>query len=77
MADRYTSCTAPGVTGFAVQGRATHAEAVAAYRQHYEHQLAEAQRALAIPDDELVVETFLGLYAMRNRQSITKEARRG
>ena len=67
-----TGIHAPGITGSGLQdwGRRTHAEMVSLYRAYHERQLAESQAALAVPDGELVVETYLGPYAQRNRERV-------
>ena len=62
-----------GPMGLGVQdyGRKTRAEMVAQYRAHFEHQRAEAEAALAVADDDLVVETYLGSLVMRDRREVT------
>lgn len=71
MSERLTSVSAPGVGGIADCGRKTRAEMIEQFRRYYECQLAEAERALAMPDADLVVETYLGPWAMRNREVVT------
>lgn len=72
MAERTTDCSAPGVSaGIAEYGRKTRPEMIARFREHFQHQLAEAQRALAVPDDQLVVSTGRGSFA-KNRQEVTE-----
>jgi hypothetical protein len=70
MSERMTAVSGPGVTGVMDYGRRTRAEMLAQYRAHYEGQRAEAERALAMPDDVLTVETFLGPWAMKNREVV-------
>jgi len=41
------------------------------FRAYHERQLAEAQAALDVPDEELEVTTYLGAYARRNLQHVT------
>lgn len=76
MSERMTACHAPGIKGAGIAdwGRKTHAEMVAMYRAYYRHQRAEAEAALAVPDSELVVETYLGPYAQRNREPVLPAA---
>ena len=70
MGERMTGVSAPGVAGLQDYGRRTRAEMVEQFRAHYEHQKAEAERALAMKDEDLVVETWLGPVAMRNREVV-------
>jgi len=72
MSDRMTGVRMPGnnLRGFAMYGRKTRAEAIAEYRAHYRRQLQEAEQALSAPDSLLVVETYLGPYAQRNREEV-------
>lgn len=70
MSDRMTGVCAHGVGGVADFGRKTRAEMIQQYRDYYEHQRDEAIRALAVADSELVVETYLGPYAMKNREVV-------
>lgn len=70
MSDRMTSCRAPGVAGLANYGLLSHAEMVAQYRRYYERQKAEAEKALAVPDCDLIVETFYGPWAQRNKRVV-------
>jgi len=71
MSERVTEISSgPGTPGLMDYGRKTRAEMVAAYRRYYEHQRAEAERALAVADDDLIVTTFLGPYAMKNREVV-------
>lgn len=65
-----TAATAPGVAGIAVYGRQTREHMIAEFRQQYAHQLAEATAALTLPDDAIVVETYTGVHAMRNREIV-------
>lgn len=73
MSARFTSCTTqiPGIPNPTEHGRKTRAESIANYRRHFEKQLAQAQTALAVPDEDLVVTTYLGSYAHRNPKVVT------
>lgn len=67
-----TAASVPGVAFTVVDyGRKTRAEMVAQYRAYYEHQKTDAMEALAAADEDIVVETFLGPWAMRNREVVT------
>lgn len=57
--------------GIAHHGRETRADMIAAYRAHYQRQLAKAQYALGLTDDELIVETYTGVWARNNRKEVT------
>lgn len=72
MSDRMTSASAyaHGVSGVADYGRKTRAEMLQRYRDYYRRQIEEAEKALAVPEDEIVTETFLGLYAQKNREVV-------
>jgi hypothetical protein len=59
------------VGGCAAWGRKTRAEMIAEYRRYYRSQAIEAQSALALTDEDLIVETYLGPYAQRNREEVT------
>ncbi len=41
------------------------------FRAYYQRQRDEAERALALPDEALIVETYLGPWAMRNREAVS------
>lgn len=71
MSERMTSCHAPGVGGIADSGRRTRAEMITEFRAYYQRQRDEAERALALPDEALIVETYLGPWAMRNREAVS------
>jgi hypothetical protein len=72
VSERMTDISAgDGTPGYMDYGRKSRAEMIAAYRRVYEHQRAEAERALAVPDDELVVTTFLGVHVQRNREVVS------
>jgi hypothetical protein len=70
VSDRLTSATAPGIAGVADYGRKSRAEMVSQFKRYYRQQLREAEQALAIADEDIVVETFLGPYAMKNREVV-------
>jgi len=72
MSDRMTSVSAPGIQGFAEYGRLSRKEMVDKFLKHYERKLFEAQKALATPHDEIIVETYIGVYAMRNLRRVTE-----
>lgn len=57
--------------GFQMYGRKTRAELIRRYRQHYLNQAAEAEYALSLSDDELIVETYLGPMAQNDPQEVT------
>lgn len=72
MSERMTDISGgDGTPGYMDYGRKSRAEMIASYRRIYQHQLEEAQRALAVPDDELVVTTFLGVHVQRNREVVS------
>lgn len=75
MSDRMTAAHGPkGTGGFATYGRKTRAEMLAQFRDHYQRQLEQAQKALALTDDEIRVTrvtTYLGPWAMRNEEEVT------
>jgi hypothetical protein len=71
MSERMTDITGPGVGGLMEYGRKSRAEMIASFRAYHERQREQAERALAIPDEDLTVTTFLGPYAMRNREVVT------
>jgi hypothetical protein len=72
MSERMTDISGgDGTPGWMEYGRKSRAEMIAAYRRVYEHQLAEAERALAVPDDELVVTSFLGVHVQRSREGVS------
>jgi hypothetical protein len=74
MSERLTSVAAPGVwgSGYAEHGRKTRAEMIAAYRQLHTQKMQEAQAALAVPDEDLKVTTYLGAWARKNVREVTE-----
>lgn len=73
MSDRMTSAYGPkgsGV-GFATYGRKTRSEMLALFRSNYQRQLDEAQRALALTDEQIRTTTYVGLFAMRGEEEVT------
>lgn len=56
--------------GVSARGRVDRRTMLAVYRDHYERQRREAEIALAVKDDELVVETYLGSVVMRDREEV-------
>lgn len=59
------------VTGLAHHGHHTRPEMINKFRDYWQGQLELAQAALALTDDELIVETYLGPWAMKNRKEVT------
>lgn len=55
-----------------MHGRLTRAEALAKRRAYFERQRAEAEAALAIPDEDIVVTTYVGVWAQRNAQVVSE-----
>jgi len=67
MADRMTRIILPGIgSGYADYGRKTPEEMIAAYREYAEHLLAEAEAVLAARPGDFRVETYRGVYVMRD-----------
>lgn len=67
MSDRMTEASVPGVAvGIAEWGRLTRPQMIARYRDHYQRQLADAQKALDVADEDILVRTYLGPWAMKN-----------
>ena len=56
--------------GWQEYGRQTREHMIARYRRNAQIALEEAQRILDAPDEEFVVETYLGPIAMRNREAV-------
>lgn len=71
MSERMTGISAPGISGIAESGRKTRAEMIPLFRTYYEQQRVEAEKALALSDEDLVVETYLGPWAMKNREVVS------
>jgi hypothetical protein len=40
------------------------------FRRHYRAQMAKAEYALSLTDDELIVETYVGPWAMKNKREV-------
>lgn len=57
--------------GFTDHGTHSREEMIAQMRRHYQRQLEEAQYALELSDDELIVETHTGVYRRRNVKEVT------
>ena len=73
MSERMTGIHLPslGTTfGFQEYGRQTREHMIARIRRDAKIALEEAQRILAAPDEEFVMETYLGPIAMRNREPV-------
>lgn len=76
MSDRMTGIRprqkTPGVGGMHAYGRKSRAEMLADFRSYHANQLEHARTALALSDDDLIVETFLGTYAQRSKTEVTE-----
>ena len=82
MSERQTSIgprpeyrrTENGVTivGLSVYGRETRAAMIERYRRHKQRELEEAQAALALTDEQLIVKTYIGAWARKNEQEVTE-----
>jgi len=74
MSERMTGIQGPKGSGVGLEdyGRKTRPEMLATYRRYYQHQLEQAQTALALTDDQLTVTTYLGSWAGRNPQVVTE-----
>lgn len=71
MSDRHTSATSPdGTHGIVEWGRKTRPEMVQVYRDYYRHQLKQAIAALAFGDDQIVVETFVGVHVQKRKEIV-------
>jgi hypothetical protein len=62
----------PGVEGFASYGRETRADMIAKYRRYYGRQKEAAEKALALTDEELIVDTYVGVWAQNGRREVTE-----
>jgi hypothetical protein len=62
----------PKVQGIEAYGRLTRAEMIRRFRDYHERQLRDAQAALALNDDELIVTTYRGTYAQRGKREVTE-----
>lgn len=60
------------IPGLAEPGRKTRAEMIASFRRHYRQQLEEAQAALALTEDQLIVKTYIGPWARKDEQEVTE-----
>lgn len=82
MSDRFTavhpregfSRTKNGILieGFANYGRENRGEMVQEFRKYYARRFEVAQAALALTDDQIIVETYLGSIAQNKRQEVTE-----
>ena len=75
MTERYTGAFARGVRkhpflAVTDYGRRTRVEMLRQFRDHYADQLAEAQEALSLKDEDIETETYLGSVVMRNRELV-------
>lgn len=53
-------------------GRESRPEMIRRFREHYTKQLSIAQAALALTDDQLIVETYTGVWAQNGRKEVTE-----
>jgi hypothetical protein len=69
VSDRMTSVCLPGIfgSGIADWGKKTVPEMIAMLRKYAEHERAVAEAILAASDDQFLVETYTGVYVMRNK----------
>lgn len=72
MPERMTTCRpredhSPAIMDW---GRVSRAEMIERYRAHYRWQADEAARALALSDDDLIVETHLGVNVRRSVEEV-------
>jgi hypothetical protein len=82
MSERQTSIgprpqghrTASGnvIPGISVYGRETRPAMIERFRRHYQRQLEEAQAALALTDDQLIVKTYVGSWARKGEKEVTE-----
>ncbi len=73
MSDKIVIVQVPGMN-FGCSGDSTRASAVSEFRRHWEEQIREAQKYLAIPPDELTVFSCYGPYAQRDRKEMPARA---
>lgn len=73
---RHTSINLPGGKighgGLGEWGRKSRVEMIAIYRRWAERQKAEAERILAAPDEDFVVQTYLGEIRRKNVEVVTE-----
>lgn len=62
----------PRIQGIEAYGRHTRAEMIRRFRDYHERNLREAQAALALTDDQLIVTTYRGTYAQKGIQEVTE-----
>lgn len=60
------------IPGIAAYGRKTRPEMIEAFRRHYQRQLEEAQAALALTDEQLIVKTYVGAWARKGEKEVTE-----
>lgn len=53
-------------------GRRSRSEMIERFRSYFEYQRQQAEFALSLADEELIVETYLGSWAMRNCEEVTE-----
>lgn len=73
MSERMTRVHLPSLgpgSGYAEYGRQDPHEMIRRLRRDAEIAKEEAERILAAPDDEFVVETYRGVYVQRNRERL-------
>jgi hypothetical protein len=62
----------PKIQGIEAYGRHDRAEMIRRFRDYHERQLRDAQAALALTDEDLIVTTYLGSFAQRGRTEVTE-----
>jgi len=58
--------------GIADYGRKTRSEMIETFRKYHQRQLEISQAALALTDDELIVHTYVGVWAERKKSEVTE-----
>lgn len=75
MSDRMTSARLrDGMMdgGYAAYGRLSRSQAIAEYRAFAKYQFDKWKRVVEAKDEDIVVETYVGVYAMRNMTEVMK-----
>lgn len=73
MAEKMTSISLPGLrrgAGLAEYGTVPVADLIARYRRHAQLLFEEAEAVLNAADEDFHIETYNGVYVMRNRKTI-------
>ena len=60
------------IPGISVYGLKTRAEMIEIFRRRYLQQLEEAQAALALTDEDLIVKTYVGPWARKGEREVTE-----